>query len=197
MITHRFTKESESRAKSAFEKGFVHAVSSFTQFANIPVDYKIVHEGVHTVEDDDVKGLCNLKADKSNLLVTTEIIGNVFGKSYLLMTNQEFEILSGGIYGKDASVLTIREEFIKELDNILSASVITKLANELGLKIYGNVPVMVRPFASELASVIFDDFAEDVSGVYVIAIHFKILSYPELKPCFVWVVDQDIFTTIN
>ncbi|HEY9048800.1 MAG TPA: hypothetical protein VIN08_23010, partial [Ohtaekwangia sp.] len=178
-------------------KGFHHAANAFSQFAAIQLSYSIVHEEFHVVEEDEVKNLHCFIENKSSVLITTEIIGDVFGKSYLLMTDQEFDAISGGTFGNGSAVNDIREEFIKELDNILSASVITKLANDLRLKIYGNVPIMIRPFSCDMKSVIADDFAEDASGVYITAIRFSLAANPDLKPCFVWVMHQDLFSMIE
>jgi chemotaxis protein CheY-P-specific phosphatase CheC len=181
----------------AFESGYTNAALSFSKFMGAEIGYVKTHQGLHTVDDAEAGNLQEIDRYNANLLVATDVIGEVNGKSYLLLNTHEFDQLSQRVYGTQDALTEFKEEFIKELDNVLSASVITKLANALKLNMYGNIPILVNPFSCNLRNVIYDDFSEEAKSVYVNAIHFTFDKYPELKPCFIWVVDQDIFDRIE
>lgn len=196
IIPDKLKTESGVRVLEAFESGYINAALSFSKFVGADIGYVRTHHGVHLVNEEitDLNGIDRYDAD---LLVATDVIGEVCGKSYLLLNTREFDQLSERVYGTEDALLDFKEEFIKELDNVLSASVITKLANALHLNMYGNIPVLVNPFSCNLRNMIYDDFSEEAESVYVNAIHFTFDKYPELKPCFIWVVDQGIFDRIE
>ncbi len=190
--------ESGVRVLEAFESGYINAAHSFSKFVGTDISYVKAHHGLHAVDgDDETVDLKEIEGYDADLLVATDVIGEVCAKSYLLLNSREFDQLSQRVYGTEEALMDFKEEFIKELDNILSASVITKLSNALRLNMYGNIPILVKPFSCNLRNMIYDDFAEEAESVYVNAIHFTIEKYPELKPCFVWVVDQGIFDRIE
>lgn len=197
IISDRLKTESGVRVLEAFESGYINAALSFSKFIGAEIGYVKTHQGLHIVDDDEAENLKEIDRYDANLLVATDVIGEVCGKSYLLLNTREFDQLSQRVYGTEDALMDFKEEFIKELDNVLSASVITKLANALHLNMYGNIPILVNPFSCNLRSVIYDDFSEEAKSVYVNAIHFTFDKYPELKPCFIWVVDQDIFDRIE
>ncbi|SKC54327.1 hypothetical protein [Ohtaekwangia koreensis] len=196
-ISDHVKKKTSGSAKIAFENGFENAAASFSKFISTETSYTMLHQGLHAVEDDSIHGLNINGKSGTNFLLTTDIVGDVYGKSYLLLDASEFDALSSGVYAKEETMMDIKEEFIKELDNILSASVITKLSNELNLNIYGNIPILVKPQSCCLMNIIYDDFSEDSEGIYVNAIHFSFEKYPMLTPYFVWVMDLNVFDTIE
>jgi chemotaxis protein CheY-P-specific phosphatase CheC len=195
-IPAKLKTESGIRVLEAFESGYINAALSFSKFVGADIGYVRTHHGLHIVEEG-MQDLSEINRYEANLLVATDVIGVVCGKSYMLLNTREFDQLSERVYGTEDALLDFKEEFIKELDNVLSASVITKLANALHLNMYGNIPRLVNPFSCNLKNMIYDDFSEEASSVYVNAIHFTFDKYPELKPCFIWVVDQDIFDRIE
>lgn len=198
IIPDRLKTESGVRVLEAFESGYINAAHSFSKFVGADISYIKTHQGLHIVDvEDETIDLKEIEGFNANLLVATDVIGEVYGKSYLLLNTHEFDQLSQRVYGTDEALLDFKEEFIKELDNVLSASVITKLSNALNLNMYGNIPVLVNPFCCNLRNMIYDDFAEETESIYVNAIHFTFDKYPELKPCFIWVVGQDIFERIE
>ena len=74
-------------------------------------------------------------------------MGDINGESFLIFSEEEI-----GLHHKKSASLKIfgpmrlkskqkmRGEFINEIDNILSSSVITEIANELDVFLYGGVP---------------------------------------------------------
>jgi chemotaxis protein CheY-P-specific phosphatase CheC len=198
IIPDRLKTESGIRVLEAFESGYINAARSFSKFVGVDIGYVRAHHGLHIVDGEyETMDLKEIERYNADLLVATDVIGEVSGKSYLLLNTREFDQLSARVYGTEEALLDFKEEFIKELDNILSASVITKLSNALDLNMYGNIPILVNPFSCSLKNMIYDDFAEEAESVYINVIHFTFDKYPELKPCFIWVVNQDIFDRIE
>lgn len=197
IIPGKLKTESGIRILEAFESGYINAAHSFSKFIGAEIGYVRTHQGLHLLGDDDIVDLMEIDRYGANLLVATDVIGEVRGKSYLLLNSHELDQLSQRVYGTDDAVMDFKEELVKELDNILSASVISKLSDALHLNMYGNIPMLVNPFRCNLKNMIYDDFAEEAESVYVNAIHFTFDKYPELRPCFIWVVDQDIFDRIE
>lgn len=196
IIPAKLKTESGVRVLEAFESGYVNAALSFSKFVNANIGYVRMHHGLHIVEEG-MRDMNEINRFDANLLVATDVIGEVCGKSYLLLNTREYDQLSEQVYGTEDALKDFKEEFIKELDNVLSASVITKLANALHLNLYGNIPMLVNPFSCNLKKMIYDDFLDEAKSVYVNAIYFTFDEYPELKPCFIWVVDQKIFDRIE
>lgn len=197
IIPDRLKTESGVRVLEAFESGYINAAHSFSKFIGAEISYVKTHQGFHALDDAEAEDLKHIDRYDASLLVATDVIGEVCGKSYLLLNARELDQLSQRAYGTDDAVMDFKEELVKELDNILSASVISKLSNALHLNMYGNIPMLVNPFSCNLKNMIYDDFAEEAESVYVNAIHFTFDKYPELRPCFIWVVDQDIFDRIE
>lgn len=185
------------KAKAVFENGYNNAVVSFAQFVQTKTYYNNFHTGLHVLEGNDILGMDPIEKGNSALLITTEVFGEVFGKSYLLLNADEFGWVAGAVPDHPGSDIDLREEFLKELDNIISASVVTKLSNEFNLKIYGDIPILIRPFGGDLRNVIYDDFHTTSDCVYVNCMHFSLDKYPGAKPFFIWVMDKKMFNTMQ
>ena len=91
----------------------------------------------------------NLKeaVTQKDILLSTEIIGEMKGFCYFMLNLEESKLLItknfSGIDLDDPKNLVMTEAFLLELDNIITASVITEFSNALSLKIYGGVPKML------------------------------------------------------
>ncbi len=126
------------------------------------------------------------------ILITTENFGDVFGKSYLLLTQNDFGTLIENIgMSKDPKV-DFRMEFMKEVDNIISAAVITKLSNHLKIKMYGDIPIWVGPESKKIDEPIKTDFQDKATEIYLNTISFTFEKNPSVKPLFVWAIDSNI-----
>ena len=126
----------------------------------------------------------------SDYLVTTEIFGDVTGKSYLFLTEDEFQILTAIIPQSPDPKVDFKKEFLKEVDNILSASVITRLANELRVKMYGDVPRLIESSGGTPSTLLTADFSKITPEVYVNAILFSFATQPAISLLFIWALDS-------
>lgn len=179
------------RLDKSFNAGYTNAASALSRMTAQQIGFNQLHTGFHHVGDSKADDTIFL--NHGSLLITTEIFGDITGKSYLFLSEKEMDVLTAGIpVGKDASI-NLKEEFLKEVDNILSASVITKLSNELKQKMYGDIPLLQGKTLAKIEDTIEDDFSEQTESIYVNAISFSIEGHPELKPAFIWVLDSSVF----
>ncbi len=173
--------------RAAFESGYSNASTSLSKLTKDKIQFNNFHCNFHRLDSDFFSKQVSLSRNGGNHLITTEIFGDITGKSYLFLSDKEFEVLTSGVVHSD-----LKEEFIKEMDNILSASVITHLSNNLKLKMYGDIPLFVGKVMGKVEDIIFDDFNEQVEEVYINAIFFSFEDQPVVTPFFVWVVDSQV-----
>lgn len=182
----------EMDLKSAFEAGYSNAAVALSQLIQEKVYCNNFHHSHHSLERNPLKDTTSMNTEDAHVLITTEVFGDVSGKSYLLLDQHEFEILTSGVSSGKNSPTDIRIEFIKELDNILSAAVITKLSDHLGLAMYGNIPQWIGPLESSIVDLIHKDFNEETARAYISSAYFSFDTYPKIHPFFIWVMDGKI-----
>lgn len=175
----------------AFNLGFSNAARALSSMLNQEANYypSVYHvqkldSGFFTKNDTSIRF--------GGHMVTTEIFGEVKGKSYLILSESEFTYLTHHITNNN-----FKEEFIKELDNILSASVITHLSNQLKLKIYGDIPTFVGKVNSQIEHIIHDDFGDEFDQVCIYASQFTIEGKPDCTPQFIWALDSQVLEYIT
>lgn len=179
----------------SFDAGYANAASALARMIGHQIGFTQIHAGFHSVSEAQLNDTIFL--NQGCLLLTTEIFGDITGKSYLFLSDKEVELLTAGIpVGKNPSI-NLKEEFLKEVDNILSASVITKLSNELKVKMYGDIPLLQGKTLAKIEDTIEDDFSEQTENIYVNMISFSVTGHPEIKPVFVWVLDSSVFESIK
>ncbi len=179
--------DKEKILKGAFDSGFEHATKAFGQLTGEKIKFMNVQVGSIALNDDS---RYSYDTSSDYLLLTTKICGEITGKSYFILSEVDYELITKRIPGSQATNADLKEEFIKELNNILSASVITKLSNELDQHMYGDVPVFLGRVRARIGDIILDDFCEYEEVVYVNIIHFSFDDYPNSFPAFIWVIDS-------
>ncbi|MEJ7643188.1 MAG: hypothetical protein WKF87_01220 [Chryseolinea sp.] len=182
----------EMNLQSAFEAGFSNAARALSQVIKEKVNCNNFFHTRASLETHRLNDTAFIKPGNSQVLITTEVFGDVSGKSYLLLNEQDFEILTNGITSGNNSQAEMKIEFIKELDNILSAAVITKLSNHLGLKMYGNIPRWVGPLECGIVDLIRNDFNEETARAYISSACFSLDAYPHVRPFFIWIMNGKI-----
>jgi chemotaxis protein CheY-P-specific phosphatase CheC len=183
-------KDMDHVLKNSFESGYTNASLSLLQLTNCKAFFNNLHMGSVRLGSDFLQGTAYEKFTGSYVLLTTEIFGDISGKSYLFLSENAMEILTSSIPACNSSSVNLKEEFIKELDNILSAAVITKLSNALTKKMYGDVPVLIGKVSGHLNDIINDDFSEETEEVYINSIYFSLENHTGIHPLFVWVLDK-------
>lgn len=187
MIDH-ITIETENKLTDAFKSGYDNAMSALVKLIGKKTEYKEIQSGFYHSRSIDSMEVFH--ANSISYLITTDIIGEINGKSYLFLSDIDFKLLTYHIppsMGDD-----IKTEFIKELDNILSAAVITKLSNQLALKMYGDIPKLKNHILSNKSDLLDEDLMIEDTTYYINAIQILIPEHPEVSPTFVWSIDCNL-----
>lgn len=178
--------------QKAFESGYSNATNSLSQMIKRKIQYNTLHSSLLKVDSINLQKQTINRQKGADVLITTELFGDVTGKSYLLLSQPEYDLITAGIPESKDPTIDLREEFLKEVDNILSASVITRLSNQLNLRMYGDVPLSMGRVNGRLEDIIYDDFNEDNEELYVNTMCFVFDEHPSINPLFVWVLDESI-----
>lgn len=179
---------------SSFESGYIHASLSLTQLTKCKAAFNNFHHGSFRLGSDFLEAKEYMRFSGSHFLLTTQIFGDVNGKSYLFLPDAALDILTSTIPSACNSSMNFKEEFIKELNNILSAAVITKLSNLLAKKMFGDVPELIGKVKGHLNDIIHDDFSDELDEVYINSIYFSLENHNGINPLFVWVLDKSTLT---
>lgn len=124
-------------------------------------------------------------------LIKTELMGELKGTSHLIFSEKEvsklYEACLPEKVAKDESKEStiMKLGFLTEIDNMVSAAVITEFSNFLDVEIYGNVPSLKVLKVTEL-----NDFIVKESTEFESIIHFKAVFHGkelDICPDFIWV----------
>lgn len=187
----------EAGLRSAFNTGYANATASLRALTKDKVYFNNFHFGFYRLNSVLSENQSLFSRHGPNLLITTDVFGDLSGKSYLLISDTEFDALTREIRQPDDPGIDFKLEYAKELDNILSASVITALSNELQLRIYGDIPVAVGKISGSIEEIIQEDFSEYSEEVYITAVYFSFEDKPSLNPFFIWVVDSKALKSLE
>ena len=138
--------------------------------------------------------------DEPTVILTTQLIGELSGYSYLLFSKSDVTKFSELCIPKQyqnnsEDSKKMLDSLLLEIDNILSASVITQFSNLLKVKIYGGVPDLKILKTSELSSYISDKL-ENPSYMLCIDCDFS-NNNTTLNPQFIWLLDAEFLSKIK
>ncbi len=183
-------------AENLINAGLGKAARSFSSIAGQEVGIE-----VSTLEiAREWTGRATAKYKGELTLLTTEMIGELNGKSYLIFTREECDSLLRACFPKKEKVnyAVLEEAFLKELDNILSASVITEFSDFLQVEVYGDVPAFYRQEAGEIESLIRQDFARKNDDIFLMAnAKFLFKDSVHLRPQFFWKLTEGFISLIR
>jgi chemotaxis protein CheY-P-specific phosphatase CheC len=82
--------------------------------------------------------------DRKDIILYSEIMGDIKGICFFLLQEKDARLLlttNFPVLGADSERLNaIGDEFLLELDNIITASVVTEFSNSLQVKMFGGIP---------------------------------------------------------
>lgn len=139
----------------------------------------------------------SMEIGNKEIILFSEIIGEVSGYCFFLLDQKEAELLFRKNFTAQSSTAQkqIFDAFLLEMDNIITASVVTEFANFLKVKIYGGVPNIIYHTEEEG----IEKIAEIVrKGLFTINFkcRYKIQGV-EFSPVFYWVLDSKFVEMIN
>lgn len=171
-----------------FELGYRQAAISFSSLTGQNVS--IVNTCLEVCQDHDylTKNFDHLEG---LTILQTDIIGQFGGSSYLILSEEEKATIARmGLTSFDSSAKIGESAILKEIDNIISATVITQLSNALNVSIYGDVPQLF-----ELNDMVeFHNIMNEGSEGYYLLVtsNFIFEGHGSISPIFIWKIDRKI-----
>lgn len=172
-------------ALEMIDRGHTAAAKAFSEItkqlmtARMPVLKTIDSQGSIPIKSRVVK------------LVTTEVMGEFQGKSFLLLDEEDCNAISQFCLSptySDEEREVMNQAIIQEIDNIISASVITEFSNQLQVTIYGDVPHLYSGSADAIKARVREDFSEfgDDGFFFFTNTYFSSENNIRLQPQFLW-----------
>ncbi|GAB4236862.1 MAG: hypothetical protein Tsb0034_11660 [Ekhidna sp.] len=185
MLADLNENELKVATKLIFE-GLSMAKSSMEQILQSPISIEQIEYGA------DEMDISRFGDDNSEVhVIKTELLGELKGTSHLIFSENEVNklyqsCLPASVVNDNSSESTIMKlGFLTEIDNMVSAAVITEFSNFLGMEIYGNVPSLKVIKANEIS-----DYLQEESSELEQIIHFKAVfdgKELDISPDFIWV----------
>jgi chemotaxis protein CheY-P-specific phosphatase CheC len=193
-MTHT-NRNRENFILQVMNKGFDRAAQAFSKFIDVPVR-KTQTRFVMIRQDEPFTFLYDASNDIR--LLTTQIIGEFAGKSYLIFDREECEEVFRAVSkSKTGLSESLKDPLLLEIDNIISASVIAELANALNAEIYGDVPAIHTLSASRLQELIRNDIEHtQTSSVIFTQTTFTFGDHQHISPQFVWKLSSQVFDLV-
>jgi chemotaxis protein CheY-P-specific phosphatase CheC len=133
-------------------------------------------------------------------LLLTEVIGELKGVCCLIFSNEEADklrhtALSPEITSNPEIMAEMSDGILLEVDNIISASVITQFSNILKHKIHGGVPKLKRLNDAELNQYVKSKLEDDM---FIISFNTHFVSaHLDFSPQFMWLFDSSFTNSIK
>lgn len=192
----KISKELKSVAQEIFLKGYEKASQSFSSLSGEQVSIKNFE--LFFGEAPDL--LQKIIKTKNPSVLITDIIGEAKGRSYLVFSEKDAQVVPDMLIQKMKSLQSnpdFAEIILKEVDNMVSAAVITELSNQLDLKIYGDVPKIILP--DEANREWLQDEIEHNENMFAIlsSANFSFEDNLKISPYFIWILDKQFYTVLN
>ena len=195
MIT--FNTQEMQTARNIISAGLVKAAESLSFFMNETITLNEVDQddqfSVHTIEIE--------KKNQSNIhLMITKVIGELNGVCCLIFSEEEADQLRNTalppeVLNSPEMMAEMSDGIMLEVDNIISASVITQFSNMLKVKIYGGVPALRKVDSVELENYLQNEINNEL---YLISFKTKFKSsHVSFAPEFIWLFDNTFVESIK
>lgn len=197
-MIEKFTEQEMAVAVEMINRGLDRAAVSLKMILNSAIEVTDIDFDIAVLNDEPQYS--SKKDDKIHIL-RTELAGDLRGICHLIFTSDEVN----KIYKKclpekvldsdDSDAQVMRLELLKEIDNIMAASVITEFANSLDVGIYGKVPSLHVMEANEVNKYIH---AESVTLSPLI--QFSSVFHTgdiDIKSDFIWLLEEEFIQKIK
>ncbi|WP_317898021.1 chemotaxis protein CheC [Aurantibacillus circumpalustris] len=184
-------------AKTIINQGLEKAAQSLSFFMKEEITFKELSFSINKVNKNiDFTS----KFGKNIHLLITNVIGELKGVCCLIFSEEEADKLKQTALPKEIIenpelMAEMADAIMLEVDNIISASVITKFSDILNHKIYGGVPELKKLSFEEMNDYVTNNFLQDL---YII--NFKTQfqsSHLNFNPEFVWLFDNTFLNSIK
>jgi len=185
-------------ATNLIKDGLDKASSTLGTILKTPISIKKIDFGIDTLKD--VKRF-NENSETRYHLLRTELVGELKGVCHLIFTEEEVEKVNRACLPKaivesnSIEFNLMKMGFITELDNMVSAAVITQFSNFLGMDVFGHVPSLHVMPAKEV-----EEYLATESTKFNSIVHFKALFHGEdleISPDFTWMFQDGFVSKIK
>lgn len=183
--------------KELLSIALANAADSFSKMANEKV---LIREyNLSVLKKEELANAFINEHDPDWYVLTTDIVGKLEGKSYLLFNQVDadkiFDMFTPGQISKPGQLSELQEGILLELDNIITASMVTQLSNFLSLATHGDVPNLKHLSRQDVLAY----FKQDVEDFDVILnIRARFQSYQSnMKPSFVCFFKSEFLLAIK
>lgn len=184
-------------AKRIISAGLVKSAESLSFFMNETITLKDFDAEKHLDNPPLELG----KQDEENIhLLTTKVIGEMKGICCLIFSEEEADHLRKAalpqeILDSPEMMEEMSDGIMLEVDNIISASVITQFSNLLKVKIHGGVPNLKKVTSKEMEEFISGEVNQEL---YLISFKTSFESSKvQFNPEFVWLFDNTFIESIK
>lgn len=195
MVT--FNQKEMQAARNIISAGLVKAAESLSFFMNETITLNELDQeeslSVNTIEIE--------KKNQSNIhLMITKVIGELNGVCCLIFSEEEANQLRNTalppeVLNSPEMMAEMSDGIMLEVDNIISASVITQFSNMLKVKIYGGVPELRKVNSTELESYLQEEINNEM---YLVSFKTKFKSsHVSFAPEFIWLFDNTFVESIK
>ncbi|SHK50288.1 hypothetical protein SAMN04488028_105227 [Reichenbachiella agariperforans] len=187
-------------ATDLIKDGLDHASVTLSSILKTPIAIKKIDFGFDSLQQvESVRPTDD--ASSSYYLLRTGLIGELKGVCHLIFTAEEIEKINAAClpehFQKSASVeaAALSEGFLTELDNIVSAAVITQFSNYLDVDLFGHVPSLHIMPAGELKDYLQSE-AEEFNNVVYFKANF-VGEELDITPDFTWMFQDQFLNKIR
>ncbi|MEM9829127.1 MAG: hypothetical protein AAF944_00735 [Bacteroidota bacterium] len=172
-------------------RGYQHAAQSFSSITgqNVTIEAtSIEYKSDHDYILEDYNDLVDF------IVLQTDIIGSLGGASYLIFSKEESKAVSEMSLAAFGNPDAIGETAVlKEVDNIISAAMITELSNAFKISIYGDVPQL---FEVKSIQSLYKHFNKGTVGYYLLAHTNFTFEGQLISPVFIWKMDDSLMNVL-
>ncbi len=185
----------EDFVSKLMKNGFERAADSFSRMIN----NKVIGSNSKTKVISNKKDEDHLPKESGEVYVlTTSMIGQLSGKSYLILNLEECHEIYRSIFQNKKLDEAMLEAILLELDNIVSAAVISELVDVLQMEVFGDVPALKKIDAAKLKDYLATDYRKDEpTSMIVSTTTFVIGDRNKINPQFIWKLSPKIFEMIH
>jgi len=197
MSISKLNTQEKGVAINIISQGLIKAAESLSFFMNEKITFKEFSEDEFLNSPPIDLG----KKDENNIhFLTTRVIGDLKGVCCLIFSEDEADSLRSAalpaeILESPEMMSEMSDGIMLEVDNIISASVITEFSNLLKVKIHGSIPDLKKVNFEEMESIIADEMSNKL-----FRISFKISfesSNSGFNPEFIWLFDNAFIECIK
>lgn len=191
------TQTELSSARKIVNKGLLKAAESLSFFMKEKISLDELDYSFN--KEPNPADFTTKKGDNIHLLIT-EVVGELKGVCCLIFSNEEadklrYTALSPEITGNPAIMEEMSDGILLEVDNIISASVITQFSNILKHKIHGGVPHLKKLNNDQINQYIKGKLEDDM---FIVSFNTHFVSENlDFSPQFLWLFDSSFGKSIQ